>query len=39
MPAVAHSTSSGTNPEIEWREGSAIDMPLEAETFDVVFCQ
>jgi ubiquinone/menaquinone biosynthesis C-methylase UbiE len=39
MLAVARSASSDTKPEIEWREGSAMDLPFEENTFDAVFCQ
>ncbi len=39
MLAVANSASSDTDHKIEWREGSATDLPYEDETFEVVFCQ
>ncbi|WP_431015114.1 class I SAM-dependent methyltransferase [Bradyrhizobium pachyrhizi] len=35
MLAIARSKS----PKIEWVEGSALDLPFEADCFDVVLCQ
>jgi ubiquinone/menaquinone biosynthesis C-methylase UbiE len=35
MLAVARTRSSG----IEWIEGSALDLPFEADSFDIVVCQ
>ena len=33
---VEHARRTATSPQVEFREGSAIDLPFEAETFDVV---
>lgn len=38
MLQVARATSSGIRPAIEWRTGSATDMPLPDGSFDVAFC-
>jgi ubiquinone/menaquinone biosynthesis C-methylase UbiE len=27
------------NPQVEWRQGSAIELPFDADSFDVVLCQ
>ena len=39
MLDVARRSSMGIAPPIEWREGSATDMPLPDASFDVVLCQ
>jgi ubiquinone/menaquinone biosynthesis C-methylase UbiE len=39
MLDIARSVAVPGDLPIEWLEGSAVDMPLEAETFDVVLCQ
>lgn len=39
MLQVARATSSGIRPGIEWRIGSATDMPLPDGSFEVVCCQ
>jgi ubiquinone/menaquinone biosynthesis C-methylase UbiE len=28
-----------SNPQVEWRQGSATELPFDAESFDVVLCQ
>jgi ubiquinone/menaquinone biosynthesis C-methylase UbiE len=28
-----------SNPQVEWRQGSATELPFDADSFDVVFCQ
>jgi ubiquinone/menaquinone biosynthesis C-methylase UbiE len=39
MLAVARTTVSSEGAPINWIEGSALDLPFEAATFDVVLCQ
>lgn len=39
MLEVAQEVSSGILPEIEWRQGDALDIPFPDAAFDVVFCQ
>jgi ubiquinone/menaquinone biosynthesis C-methylase UbiE len=39
MLAAARSAAAHENVTIEWREGSAVDLPLADAAFDVVFCQ
>ena len=39
MLAVARSVSAGHHPPIEWREGSALELPFPDGSFDVVLCQ
>jgi len=39
MLAVARSAATAEGVAIEWREGSALQLPLADGAFDVVFCQ
>jgi SAM-dependent methyltransferase len=39
MLAVAQAVAGGHQPPIEWREGSALELPFEDQSFDVVLCQ
>ena len=39
MLAVARSLPRGAGPNIEWLEGSVLDLPFEDGTFDLVTCQ
>ena len=39
MLAVARSLPVGAGARIEWREGSALEMPFPDAAFDLVFCQ
>lgn len=39
MLSVARSLPQGPGVQIEWREGSVLDMPFPAATFDLVLCQ
>jgi ubiquinone/menaquinone biosynthesis C-methylase UbiE len=39
MLAAARSAAAAEGVTIEWREGSALKLPLADEAFDVVFCQ
>ena len=39
MLSVASRASVGLQPAIEWRQGSALELPFAAESFDAVFCQ
>ena len=39
MLAKAAEVATGSEPEIEWRQGDAADLPFSDEQFDVVFCQ
>jgi ubiquinone/menaquinone biosynthesis C-methylase UbiE len=39
MLRVARAASAGLLPAIEWRQGSALEMPFPADAFDVVFCE
>jgi ubiquinone/menaquinone biosynthesis C-methylase UbiE len=39
MLAVARSLSTGGASLIEWREGSALDLPFADDAFDLTFCQ
>ncbi len=39
MLAVARKLSAPIERAIEWREGSALALPLENETFDLAYCQ
>jgi ubiquinone/menaquinone biosynthesis C-methylase UbiE len=37
--AVMLATAREVAPEIDWKEGNALDLPFEAASFDVVTCQ
>ena len=39
MLALARKLAAGLKPAIEWRLGSAQELPYQDATFDVVFCQ
>jgi ubiquinone/menaquinone biosynthesis C-methylase UbiE len=39
MLSAARAAAADENKSIEWREGSAVELPLADATFDVVFCQ
>jgi ubiquinone/menaquinone biosynthesis C-methylase UbiE len=39
MLSVAQAASAGVRPAIEWRHGSAADLPFPAAAFDVVLCE
>ena len=39
MLKVARSVSAATRPEIEWRQGSATELPFPDQAFDVVCCE
>jgi ubiquinone/menaquinone biosynthesis C-methylase UbiE len=39
MLAIARSAAATEGVSIEWREGSAVQLPFVDEEFDVVFCQ
>jgi ubiquinone/menaquinone biosynthesis C-methylase UbiE len=39
MLAVAQAVAAGLQPSIEWREGSALELPFKDNAFDVVLCQ
>jgi ubiquinone/menaquinone biosynthesis C-methylase UbiE len=39
MLAVARAACVDHRPPIEWREGSALELPFEDDVFDVVLCQ
>ena len=39
MLSAARAVAADENTSIEWREGSAVELPLADATFEVVFCQ
>lgn len=39
MLAVARTAASQSDLRIDWREGDALDLPFDAESFDLVMCQ
>ena len=39
MVSVATKTAAEIHPDIEWRQGTATDLPFDAGSFDVVCCQ
>ena len=39
MLAAARSSAANEGVSVEWREGSAVMLPVREEAFDVVFCQ